>query len=691
LDRDLVKFVLNQDTLEALRREAKHELFIIDDVSTFKNILKSCHNEIRNNEGMDPTAAFDEMSKVLFCKLYEEKENAKANRFRLAVYDDMEGLGVNAVRTIFSDAKKAPGYKDLISPEAEINLKDRTLRKIVQLLEDYDLSLTAFDVKGEAFEYFLGDTFTGGLGQYFTPRNVVEFMVEAVDPKIGDRIVDPFCGTGGFLIYAFELVSDKIRIQEFSDKEKARWREELSNRCLFGCDWTDRNSQACKMNMMVHGDGSAGIFKHDGFKDIPGKISENEFDLCLTNPPFGSFENDPKVLKRYELGQGRNSQDRVILSVERCLQLVKPGGLVAIIMIDGVLNNRSTKYVRDHIRQNAWIRGVVSLNKETFEGYGSRAKTSILFLEKKKKPNDETQEPTFLAVASNTGYAPNGAPIPGNVLPDILLDYRAFRKGKPVAQHSTSHVTEIGDRLDAEFYMVGGGAGPANLDIVRTNVDAAQKLAQKAYSILSKANDVLGSLDTAPQRLGDILEQMEVKEKVEPDKIYRQVGVRWWGDGSFIREENLGREIKAKSLYRVSPGWIIYNRLFAFRGSFAIVPPEQDGCYVSGEFPTFKAKSVLPDGDLLCRYVVHCLNSPQYLRLIDKQSTGSTKTSRNRFNEALFENLTIHVPKKAADLKRVVELLDHAAELRIQQKRLVDLAEEMRKGVFAMLPSENIT
>src|ERR1700730_513041 len=99
----------------------------------------------------------------------------------------------------------------------------------------------------------------------------------------------------------------------------------------------------------------------------------------------------------------------------------------------------STKYVRDHIRQNAWIRGVISLNKETFEGYGSRAKTSILFLEKKKKPNDETQEPTFLAVASNTGYAPNGAPIPGNVLPDILLDYRAFRKGKPVAQPSTSH------------------------------------------------------------------------------------------------------------------------------------------------------------------------------------------------------------------------------------------------------------
>jgi type I restriction enzyme M protein len=681
LDQDLLKFVLSADTQEALRREAKHELFIIDDVSTFKNILKACHNEIRNNDGMDPTAAFDEMSKVLFCKLYEEKQNAKGNRFRLIVYDDMERLGVNAVRTIFSDAKKAPGYKDLISHDAEINLKDRTLRKIVQLLEDYDLSLTAFDVKGEAFEYFLGDTFTGGLGQYFTPRNVVEFMVEAVDPKIGDHIVDPFCGTGGFLIYAFELVSDKIRLQEFSDKEKARWREELSSRCLFGCDWTDRTSQACKMNMMVHGDGSSGIFKHDGFKNVAGKISEDEFDLCLTNPPFGSFENDPAVLKKYDLGAGRNSQDRVILSVERCLRLVKPEGWVAIVMIDGVLNNKSTKYVRDHIRQNAWIRGVISLNKETFEGYGARAKTSILFLEKKKKP-DGGQEPTFLAVASNTGYAPNGSPIPGNVLPDILLDYRAFRKGKPVAQHSISKVVEIKDRLDAEFYMTDIGTGVADISIVRTNVDAAQKLASKAYAALSKANDILGSLDTAPNRLGDILEQTEVREKVEPDKVYRQVGVRWWGDGSFIREENVGREIKAKSLYRVSPGLIIYNRLFAFRGSFAIVPPEQDGCYVSGEFPTFKAKSGIPNGELLCRYVVHCLNSPQYLRIVDKQSTGSTKTSRNRFNEALFENLTVHIPKSRDDLKRVVELLDRAGELRVQQKQLVDLAEQMRKSVF---------
>jgi type I restriction enzyme M protein len=440
------------------------------------------------------------------------------------------------------------------------------------------------------------------------------------------------------------------------------------------------------MNMTVHGDGSSGIFKHDGFKDVPGKITEGEFDLCITNPPFGSFENDPAVLKKYDLGQGRKSQDRVILSVERCLRLVKAEGWVAMIVIDGVINNRSTKYVRDYIRKNAWIRGIVSLNKETFEGYGARAKTSILFLEKKKTAGEGEQHPTFFAVAGNTGYAPNGAPIPGNVLPDILLDYRAFRKGEPVGQHSVSRVAEIADRLDAEFYMIGAGASHADIEAIGEQVELAQKRAKSAFSALTQAKEVLGSMETKATRLGDVFEQVEVKEKVLPEKTYRLLGVRWWGDGSFIREEKIGREIKGKTLYQVSSGLIIYNRLFAFRGSFAVVPPDQDGCHASGEFPTFKPKTGVKNGELLCRYVVHCLNSPQYLQVVDRESTGSTKTSRNRFNEALFENLTVQVPTKAADLKRAVELLDRTGEMRAEQKRLVELAEQLRQGVSGLLP-----
>lgn len=689
LDDDIVKFVLDPAIQHALREEAKHDLFIIDDVQTFKSILKACHNEIRNNDGLDATAAFDEMSKVMFCKLYEEKENPQGNRFRVSVFDDsLQRLHVNVVRKIFEEAKAAPFYKGLFQQDAQIELKDRTIRKIVELFEDYDLGLTAFDVKGEAFEYFLGDTFTGGLGEFFTPRNIVEFMVDAMNPKIGEKIIDPFCGTGGFLIYAFELVSEKIRLQEFSAAEKERWRLELSNKCLFGTDWKERTSQACKMNMMVHGDGSSGVFKHDGLTDVPGIIEEGRFDLCITNPPFGASETDTEVLRRYDLGAGRNSRDRVILGLERAIKLVKPGeGRVAIICIDGVLNNASTRYVRDFIKRNAWIRGVISLNKETFEGYGAQAKTSVLFLERKEEPNDDPQEPVFMAIARNTGLAPNGAPIPGNVLPDILLDYRAFRKGEAVGQHSESWTAELRDRLDAEHYAQHAAAGERDLEAVRHEIEKTLADVAQAHTTLKDVETVLSGLVTAPVQLNAVIEQVTVKERVAPDQTYRLLGVRGQGEGTFLREEKLGRRLSAKSLYRVTSGWIIYNRLFAFRGSFARVTKEQDGCYASNEFPTFKVKDGVENADLLARYIVHSLNSPQQLKFVDKESTGSTKQSRNRFNEKKFLDMIIPVPVQPEGLRQAVEMLDTAFGMKRHQERLLELSKRLREDVLNLLPS----
>ncbi len=688
LDHDIIRFVINEDKQESLRTEAKHDLFIIDDVRTFKMILKSCHNEIRNNEGLDPTAAFDEMSKVMFCKLYEEKKNPKGNRFRLKVYDDSnERLYINVLHQIFEEAKADPFYAGLFAKGTKIELKDRTIRKLVELFEAYDLGLTAFDVKGEAFEYFLGDTFTGGLGEYFTPRNVVEFMVEAIDPKIGDKIVDPFCGTGGFMIYAFEVVSEKIRLNDFSNDQKADWRQRLSNESLYGTDWKERTSQACKMNMMVHGDGNSGVFKHDGLTDVKGTIEEGTFHVCLTNPPFGSFETDLAVLKRYELGAGRKSQDRVILGLERSVRLVKPGGVVGIVVIDGILNNPSTKYVRDYLRANTWIKGVISLNKETFEGYGARAKTSILILEKKIKPDNGEQEPVFMSIARNTGLAPNGAQITGNVLPDVLLDYRAFCKGNDCSLHSESWVGMVVDRLDAEYYTKSSSKVMVDISTITGDIARRHKQSASINTALAGARSLFAKLETTTATLGDLLEEVSVPEKVMPDKLYRILGVRWWGEGSFVRDEKRGREIKGKTLYAMTSGAIIYNRLFAFRGSFAVIPPEQEGCYASNEFPTFVLKKGVPGGAALIKYIMHCLNSPLYLQKIDTQSTGSTKTSRNRFNQKLFVQLEISYPTAPKDLERVVQLLGRADELRRNQAKLVELTSSLRDGVMGLLPA----
>ena len=688
LDKDILKFVLSADQRNALREEAKHELFIIDDVMIFKTLLRSCHNEIRNNEGLDPTASFDEMSKVMFCKLYEEKENPAKNRFRTAVFDDsLLRLNVNVVDQILEEAKRQPGYAEIFSSDATIALQDRTVRKLVSILESYDLGLTAFDVKGEAFEYFLGETFTGGLGEYFTPRNVVEFIVEAIDPKIGEKIIDPFCGTGGFLIYAFELVSEKIRLNEFSADEKERWRLDLSNRSLFGTDWKERTSQACKMNMMVHGDGSSGVFMHDGFIDVGNQIKESRFDLCLTNPPFGSTETDPDTLSLFELGAGRKSQSRVILALERCLQLVKPGGRVAIVVIDGALNNASTKYVRDYVKRHAWINGVISLTQDTFEGYGSRAKTSILFLERKERPDEGAQKPTFMAIARNTGLAPNGAPMSGNELPDILMDYSSFvRDGRSAGQHQLTWIGIPEDRLDAEYYISLQDAIDLDVRSLRQEISQQLTAGRKILNQLANYHALIASVETRLVQLSSVLEERRTREMIEPEQLYNLVGVRWWGAGAFVRESKLGKDIKASSLFLVQSGRLIYNRLFAFRGAFAVLEDDHDGCYVSSEFPMFDVTGDLGYPHELKRYIVHCMNSAYFLDRIDGLSTGSTPTSRNRFNQKQFLTMWLEVPVRDRDLARVVEMLNHADSLRSQQAQLSELTQNLRAGVLDMLP-----
>lgn len=690
LDRDILKFVLSNEQLESLRKEAKHELFIIDDVSLFKGILRSCHKEIRNNEGMDRTAAFDEMSKVMFCKLYEEKENPKGNRFRISVYDDsLTRLHVDVVQKILDEAKLKPGYAEIFSLDAAIFLKDRTIRSLVSLLENYDLSLTSFDVKGEAFEYFLGETFTGGLGEYFTPRNVVEFMVEAVDPKIGERVIDPFCGTGGFLIYAFESVSAKIRINEFSKEEKDKWRFRLSNESLFGTDWKERTSQACKMNMMVHGDGSSGVFMHDGFHDVPGHIEEGMFDLCITNPPFGSYETDSETLSRFELGTGRQSLDRVVLAVERCIRLTKPGGQIAIVVIDGILNNRSAKNVRDYIKRHTWIHGVVSLNKETFQGYGAQAKTSVLFLERKDVPTNGKQRPIFMAVSHNTGYAPNGEFIPGNELPDILMDYSGFRKGETeLIQHHKSGVFVVDDRLDAEFYLSHGTE--SMFDIEKNRNEIIYKIDEARYLIkegLDKFEELQYGLATTKVRVSDLLYETSDRIRLEDEETYRLVGVRLWGKGAFVREEKLGKNIKSRYLYEIRQGWLIYSRLFASRGAFSMVNARLDGCFVSNEFRTFDTTEAVKASEASKRFIMHIMNSPQYREMLDAYSTGSTQESRKRYNEKDFMQVEIEYPSNERELERLVDALDNLDQLRMQQQSLLDISENTLDGVLGLLPT----
>jgi type I restriction enzyme M protein len=464
----------------------------------FSKLLFKCHNIIRNNDKLSPEAAFDEISKILFIKIRYERSNKEAQIFskeeftKAKQYDDKYRAATDLpfYQKLFEQTKQDFKDDDLFEPAEIIRVRENSFEAIVEELQIYNLSTTSDDVKGIAFEQFLGKTFRGELGQFFTPRTVVDFMVEVLDPQEGEVICDPCCGSGGFLIKAFEYVRANIENEIHLAKEKikadyynesyekatlkkkevideqvnylfAKLNEELdinnpksrlrvlSYDCIFGTDANPRMSRTAKMNMIMHGDGHGGVHHNDGLLNVNG-IFENRFDVILTNPPFGSrVEKSLKIteadkytdqnrIRKYQKRYGkaydealRQVNDNIdkslldlyetgsmstlteVLFIERCLNLLKPGGRVGIVLPEGVLNNTNLQKIRDYTESKAKILLITSIPQDVFIASGATVKPSLLFF--KKFTEEETNN--WIAIATkaqkeiNKKYEPQIKPI----------------------------------------------------------------------------------------------------------------------------------------------------------------------------------------------------------------------------------------------------------------------------------------
>jgi type I restriction enzyme M protein len=304
----------------------------------FQDLLFKCHSILRDVHKMEPGRAFDTISKILFVKMYVERSGLHGT-FSV---DYLDRRGAIRLPTdplvhdgLFDQTKNYYKADELFIANDRLEISEDTFRRIVKELERFDLSKTGDDIKGLAFERFLGNTFRGELGQFFTPRPLVDFMVNLLDPREGESICDPAAGSGGFLIRAFEHVRDQIGAAVQAEKDKARAEIEakglnpdeeeqeideafarfnnellpsdennqpvetrvgrLAWQCIFGCDAEPRAARTAKMNMIMHGDGHGGIHYHDGLVDVNG-IFPGRFDVVMTNPPFGSnVGSDQKV------------------------------------------------------------------------------------------------------------------------------------------------------------------------------------------------------------------------------------------------------------------------------------------------------------------------------------------------------------------------------------------------------------
>ena len=432
-----------------------------------KRALEKCHDTVWQGGRLAPTTAFDEISKLLFCKLQDEKEGTKLGKpyaFQVGSHETAKEVFAR-IDNIYKEAKR----KDEQVFKEDIKLESPIVYAVVEHLQSIAIGETDLDVKGAAFEYFMKEFFKGKMGQFFTPRDIINFVVEFLEPKHNEFILDPACGSGGFLLHAMDFVRKKSAKEYPKDEAYTIWHD-FAMKNLFGIEVNDQIARVCKMNMIVHDDGHTNVIGTDALRNfdeiekIHPSFKKEKFDIILTNPPFGATVKDTErpYLPEYELGSkirtSRKNQKTEILFIERCIDYVRPGGRIGIVLPDGILTNSCLQYVRDFIMQKAQILGVVSLPQFAFSHYGAGVKASLLFLRKWEEGEDTQKDYNiFMSIAEHIGYDATNRP-DKDEFSDILKAWKEFRKTNKIDFFVDAPLSfavgrgEIEQRLDP-FYL----------------------------------------------------------------------------------------------------------------------------------------------------------------------------------------------------------------------------------------------
>lgn len=417
-------------------KENRNSLKIVSREELIKT-LEKCHDTVWQGGKLNPSDAFDEVSKILFCKLQDEKKTAVSEfyKFQVGTHEESSDIA-ERIHGIYKEGKE----QDPNVFSENIKLEDDIIYKTVEHLQSININKTDLDSKGVAFERFMGDFFKGKMGQYFTPRNIVDFCVKMLFIKQNERVLDPACGSGGFLLHAMDLIRKEAEANYDDEKEIYSYWHDFASKNLFGIEINEQIARVCKMNMIIHDDGHTNIISADSLDNIEkhtkinSQFKKENFDIILTNPPFGAkvLINEKKYLKDYQLGlnngKERAAQSTEVLFIERCSHYLKEGGRMAIVLPDGILTNATLQYVRDFIMNNFKLNAIVSIPQTAFSHYGAGVKCSLLFLTKSTKNKEDYD--IFMAQAEYVGYDATGREIEQNDLNEIFNNYKNFIEKK---------------------------------------------------------------------------------------------------------------------------------------------------------------------------------------------------------------------------------------------------------------------
>ena len=400
--------------------------------------FKKAHQALWGGGELNPSEAFDELDKLIFCKIWDERNTLKGKPFKFQIYsetstskDESDENKTNRtllerIRQLYEEGRK----KDPEVFRDDIRLSAVKCRTVVSYLENVNLGDTDLDSKGRAFEAFMGSFFRGDFGQFFTPRPIVKFIVDVLPVNNDSLVLDTSCGSGGFLLHALDKVrkqADERYPDHITDPKESRehWQfwHNFAEKNLFGIEINEQIARTAKMNMILHDDGHTNVVTTDGLLPVEDQFDDNghllikgirsrtqnqefaynHFDFIITNPPFGSSvkQTEKAYLHNYSMAAKevdwlnprskaglRPNQSTEILFIEQCYSFLKENGYLAIVIPDGILTNSSLQYVRDNIEEMFRIVAVISMPQTAFQATGAGVKSSVLVL--KKWSTDQT-------------------------------------------------------------------------------------------------------------------------------------------------------------------------------------------------------------------------------------------------------------------------------------------------------------
>jgi type I restriction enzyme M protein len=675
----------------------------VEDIGLYKrHDLKPTHNlkaifkSIRNHLAANTVGATrdellaGQLINIIFCKIYDEKYTAPDDivKFRAGINEKPKDVE-KRILDLFDEVKtKMP---DVIDKEDKITLDTNSLLFIVGELQNYSLMNSERDVVADAFETFIGHALKGGQGQFFTPRNVVKMIVDILQPTENDKIIDPACGSGGFLIesmkYVWNTIDEKYDKLGWSEIDKFKKKIDVATKNFRGIDKDYFLSKVAKAYMNLVGDGTTGIFCEDSLEnptnwrsEAKTKIELGTFDVLLTNPPFGSkipVSGDDK-LKQYELAYSwtkkgntyikrklKNGLPPQILFIERNMHLLKDGGRMAIVLPEGTFGNPSDRYIWNYITQNAQIEAIVSIPTEAFQPH-THIKTSVLIV-KKCKP--ERDYPIFMCVANTCGHNKDGKEI-----------YKLNNDGSFVLDNNNSKIIDDEIPFIADNYIAykqGKELEYSHLGFV-VNYSQINSWIFIPDSYLAESNMIVNNNSE-----NEMYNIQTIKELLDDNKIQikrgDEIGSHFYGKGTipFIRTSDIVNwELKIDPIkyvpeeiyeqYKMKQDVCNNDILFVKDGTFligrsAIVTEREKKIIIQSHLLKIR---VLDESVISPYYLLYLLNTPFVQQQIEKYTfvQGTISTIGENFYEL---KLPVH-----KDSNKIQQISDEVKDI-IETKRIL--------------------